>query len=180
MRIEKPAPCNVYLLGFMGCGKSRVGRLVASHLGWSFIDTDACIVEEAGMSIAEIFESRGERGFRSLEAACVERVICLESHVVSLGGGAVIEDENWHRVADNGITIALLYPPEILNMRLKNDIKRPLLMGLEGKERMKRIADLLAVREPVYRKADLVLHFNRNPQAETVSRMILSYLKGRL
>ncbi len=171
---------NVFLLGFMGCGKSRVGRILAEQLGWPFLDTDMSIEAESGMTIAEIFESKGEACFRQLEKACVSRVSRLNSHVIALGGGAVMDPESLKKVRESGVMIMLSYPPEILASRIARDENRPLMKGYKPEERLARIKSLLEKREPVYRTADLVLHFPKEIECEAVAGLIYMYLKGIL
>jgi shikimate kinase len=170
---------NVYLIGFMGCGKTKIGILLARSLRRPFIDTDAVIIEETGLSINEIFESSGEKGFREIERDVIGRISQKDANVVSLGGGSVILPENWDAVSRSGITIALSYPPEILAARLERKKDRPLLKDVAGNERIELIKNMLSVREPFYRRADLVLHINREIAPKAVTNMLLHYLKER-
>src|ERR1041384_1213392 len=102
---------GIYLVGFMGCGKSTVGSALADELGWSFIDLDEEIERREGASIAEIFDQRGEAEFRHIESAALrDRVRNVQSgrpQVVSLGGGAFLPEENFEMVSNNGVTIWL-------------------------------------------------------------------------
>ncbi|MEW6366203.1 MAG: shikimate kinase [Acidobacteriota bacterium] len=166
---------NLYIIGFMGSGKTTVGRLLAERLGRRFIDTDAVIEEGSGMRVAEIFERKGEGQFRRLERKCVESVSMLKECVVSLGGGAVLDDENWQRIAATGSTVYLSYPPEILRARLQTTHDRPLLARDDGRAR---IAELLAVREPLYRRADLVLQFSDEVSPERVVELLIGHIAG--
>ena len=170
---------NIYLMGFMGCGKTKIGILLARSLRRAFIDTDAVIVEETGLSINEIFERSGEKGFREIERDVIGRISRKDAKVVSLGGGSVILPENWDAVSRSGITIALSYPPEILAARLEQKKDRPLLKDVERNERIEFIRNMLSVREPFYRRADLVLHLNREIAPQAVTDMLLHYLKER-
>jgi shikimate kinase len=170
---------NVYLMGFMGCGKTKIGTLLARSLRRPFIDTDAVIVDESGLSINEIFDRSGEQGFREIERDVIGRVSRMEASVVSLGGGAVLFPENWDAVSKSGITIALSYPPEILAARLERKKDRPLLKEADGNQRIELIRNMLSAREPYYRRADLVLHLNREIAPQAVAGMLLHYLKER-
>jgi len=102
---------GIYLVGFMGCGKSTVGSALADELGWSFVDLDEEIERREGASIAEIFDQRGEAEFRHIESAALrDRVRNVQSgrpQVVSLGGGAFLPEENFEMVSNNGVTIWL-------------------------------------------------------------------------
>ena len=130
---------NVYLIGFMGAGKSTVGRDLAARLGWPFRDTDELIEGKAGLSIPEIFAALGEAGFRRLEAEVIREVTGETGLVVALGGGAPLQAGNWHRIKTSGITVYLREEPEALFSRLAENGGRPLLSDHEGKERLRRI-----------------------------------------
>src|SRR5579862_2246913 len=100
---------GIYLVGFMGCGKSTVGRALAEELGWNFCDLDEEIEERASSTISNIFETQGEAAFRALETATLrERVRVVESgrpYVVSLGGGAFLCEENFDLASNHGVTV---------------------------------------------------------------------------
>ncbi len=174
-----PASPNIYLLGFMGCGKTKIGTLLARSLSRPFIDTDAVIVEETGSSINAIFETKGEKGFREIEKDVIARLSRTNASVISLGGGSVLLPENWDAVSGSGITITLSYPPEILAARLERRKDRPLLKDVTGRERLEFIRGMMSVREPYYRRADLVLHLNHEIAPQAVTDMLLHYLKER-
>jgi shikimate kinase len=169
---------HVYLMGFMGSGKTRVGKLLADSLRRPFIDTDAHIVEETGFSINALFEKKGEAGFREIERNVIRCLADTDGCVISLGGGSVIHPENWENIVRSGVTVALSYPPEILAARLERKRDRPLLNGADESRRLDRIRTLLAEREPYYRRADLVLHMNREIGPEAVTDMIRKYLEA--
>jgi shikimate kinase len=170
---------NIYLMGFMGCGKTKIGTLLARSLNRPFVDTDAVIVDETGLSINEIFERSGEKGFREIERDVVVRISRENSKVISLGGGSVILPENWDAISRSGITLTLSYPPEILVARLDRKRDRPILKDVAGNQRIELIRNMLSVREPLYRRADMVLHLNREIAPEAVTEMLLHYLKER-
>jgi shikimate kinase len=120
----------IYLVGFMGCGKSTVGRALADELGWSFVDLDQEIEEREGTTIAQIFDEWGEPAFRSIETdALRNRVHNIQSgrpQVVSLGGGAFHSDENFELVANNGVTVWLDCPFSHIERRVAGETHRPL------------------------------------------------------
>lgn len=178
MPTSKLSHGNIYLIGFMGCGKSRVGKLLSERLGWPFLDTDECIVQEARMTIPEIFEKQGEPAFRKMEKSWVTRVSKLKEHVVSLGGGAILDPVNWENISQSGITVTLSYPPEILASRLAKKTDRPLLNQTTGNERLRRISELMVQREPYYKKADLIIHLNKEVEAERVADALFGFLGG--
>ncbi len=167
---------NVYMTGFMCVGKTKVGKLLAMRLNWKFVDTDACIVKEAGTPIPEIFETRGETAFRALEKACIAEVSRKRHQVISLGGGAVIDPDNWSRITATGITVNLSYPPDIILSRASIKTDRPLLNQGTLEEKLTRIEELLDERRPYYERADLVLHLKHEIKADLVADMIAGYL----
>ncbi len=120
----------IYLVGFMGCGKSTVGRALADELGWSFIDLDHEIEQREGSTIAQIFDERGEPAFRTLETAALRaRVHNVQSgrpQVVSLGGGTFLSEENYELVANNGVTVWLDCPFSHVERRVAGETHRPL------------------------------------------------------
>ena len=178
MPVEKYTRANIYIMGFMGCGKSSVGKLLAQHLNWNFLDTDDWIIRETGLSISEIFEIRGELGFRQLERECISRISKLRNYVIALGGGSVLDPLNWARLSDSGVTVTLEFPAKVIASRLSEDGSRPLLKGLRGKERVLRIKDLLMQRKCFYRKADLVLTFDRDVPSEKIVEDLIDYFTG--
>ncbi len=121
---------GLYLVGFMGCGKSVVGARLADRLGWGFCDIDDDIVNWQGVSIAEIFDTRGEDEFRRIETEAIRRRIKLiqAGHplVVALGGGAFVRPENYDLVENNGVTVWLDCPLSIIRRRLAGTNDRPL------------------------------------------------------
>jgi len=162
---------NIYLIGFMGAGKSVVGRRLSSMLGWPFCDTDEFIERKAGLPVPEIFSRLGEAGFRRLEAEAVREVAGKDGLVVALGGGAPLREETWELIKKSGVTIYLKEAPEVLFLRLSKDAGRPLLSGTEGEARRQRIAELLTEREPRYRKADLVVECRGRPPEEIAAEI---------
>ena len=119
---------NVYLCGFMGCGKTTVGRLLAKHWGWPFVDTDAVIEKQEGFSISELFSRFGEPRFREIEAGVVANVTAHIGQIVALGGGALLDEASRERVVDSGRLIGLSVPANVLYERLRNEwASRPLL-----------------------------------------------------
>lgn len=160
---------NVILLGVMGAGKSTVGWLLAKLIGYGFISLDEWIVEHAGKSVADIFNQDGEGRFRQLEKEAINSLSLIKSHVISVGGGAVVEDENWEKLKEMGTTVWLNPPVEEvarrIYMRPAELEKRPLLSDLvkieEHKKRESllsdRIATLLKQRLPRYKEAELIL-----------------------
>lgn len=138
---------NIVLTGFMGAGKSSVGKKLAERLGMSVVDTDDLIERSAGMKIYDIFAKHGEAYFRELEKKAVAEASKLENHVIITGGGVVLKEENMKNLRRNGIVIYLYTRPEVIYKRIKHETHRPLL---QVKNPMKKITELLEYRAPFY------------------------------
>jgi shikimate kinase len=121
---------GIYLVGFMGCGKSRVGSALADELGWSFYDLDLEIEKAAGVSVSEVFDHRGEAAFRALETeALKKRVYNVRTgipQVIALGGGTFTIQENVELATNHGVTIWLDAPLEVIERRIASETHRPL------------------------------------------------------
>src|SRR5208337_3969707 len=140
---------QIYLLGFMGSGKSTVGELLSRELRWPFIDLDTVIEAGQGVSIREIFERSGEPFFRQLERAALTEVSKIEPAVIALGGGTFAYEHNVELIRETGgATIWLDCPLETLRQRCAGMQNRPLFRDPEALER------LLDLRLPCYRRAD--------------------------
>lgn len=164
---------KVYLTGFMGTGKSEVGKILARKLGWAYVDTDAAVERRAKKPVARIFREDGERAFRRLERAEIARVSRRLRTVAALGGGALLDPENKKRVR-NGVCVRLTCAEPELWRRLKPELsRRPLLAG--GRPALKR---LLRRRRGAYAGADFLVSTTRRGPAET-ARQIIRRLKAR-
>lgn len=120
---------TIFLCGFMGCGKSTIGKILAKKSGCGFCDTDELIVKNQGMTIPEIFSQKGEPYFRMVEAETVKS-LCGKSTVVACGGGAMQNSETAGAVKENGGTIVYLDVPfDVCYERIKNDSNRPIVMN---------------------------------------------------
>jgi shikimate kinase len=139
----------IYLLGFMGSGKSTVGALLARQLGWPFIDLDTTIEAGQGQTIREIFEQAGEPFFRSIEHAALTEASKIEPGVIALGGGTFVQAPNLQLIADSGgVTVWLDSPSEDLLRRCQGMDNRPLFRDDES------FRQLLQRRLPYYRQAE--------------------------
>ncbi len=142
---------NIVLTGFMGAGKSTVGRIIARALGMRFVDLDEEIEKKAGMSIPEIFSKYGEEHFRDIESEIIKEVSSLSNAVIVTGGGAVIREENRKMLRENGVIVYLHVEPEEAFRRLKDDTSRPLL---RVENPLQRIKELMDKRKEFYRDND--------------------------
>lgn len=158
---------NIYMLGFMATGKSKVGRIIAKRLGWSFLDTDTEIETIAGCTIAEIFAQHGEAHFRKLENQVINKICNLKAYVVSLGGGAVVDKENWEKISQTGVTIRLQASPQVVYARTADEVDRPLLAVMNEKKKLEHIKAMMQVREPYYALADF--HFTSTDEVSPES-----------
>lgn len=142
---------NIVIVGFMGTGKTVVAKILARKLGREFLELDAVIEKNEGMSIRDIFEKKGEPYFRKLEKDVVKKASARESLVISAGGGAIIDEENLNNLRKNSIIICLEASSDVILKRTKGNVCRPLLNVPDPK---KRIEELLRERAPYYKKAD--------------------------
>ena len=148
---------NLFLTGFMGSGKTTVGRLLAKKMNYSFVDIDCFIENRYHKTINKIFEEKGEAGFREIEHKVLMEIINYENVVVSSGGGLPCFFDNMDLMNQNGITIYLREDNDDLIKRLNfNKDNRPLIKGKNQKELQDFIETKLREREPFYNRAKLV------------------------
>lgn len=147
---------NIILIGYMGSGKSTVGRKAAKAVEYSFLDTDAIIEKEEGMTISKIFEDKGEPYFREMETETIRRLIAEpKGNIIATGGGLPMKEGNAELLKELGTVVYLKAETDTLVKRLSGDTARPLLQNGDLREK---IETMLAIRGPVYEKcADVVL-----------------------
>jgi shikimate kinase len=167
----------VLLSGLMGSGKSRVGRALASRLGWDFVDTDELVEKATGMKIAEIFAREGEAAFRAHERAALAGLPTRRC-VVALGGGAVVAAENRALLAAKGTLVWLDAEPETLVERIGDARERPLLADLDRAGRIARLAALRAERHAAYAQAPIRVVTDGRAVGE-VAELVLRALADR-
>lgn len=143
---------NIILIGFMGCGKTSVGKRLSETLGCAFLDTDELIEEAQKRSIREIFDTDGEMAFRAMETDCLKDLRMKEQNgfVLSVGGGLPMREENRVLLKQLGDVILLQVSPDVVYQRLKNDRTRPLLQDRNPRGR---ILDLMSARKKCYEDA---------------------------
>lgn len=145
---------NIVLTGFMGTGKTSVGKRLAKELNLKFVDTDDLIEKEAGASIKEIFAKFGEGYFRRLESKVINEISSHTDMVISTGGGAVVNLLNLEALKKSSIIISLTASIDTILLRIGNGDERPLISQGDAKEA---VSNLLKVREPFYKKADFII-----------------------
>ncbi|MCR4946008.1 MAG: type I 3-dehydroquinate dehydratase [Lachnospiraceae bacterium] len=141
---------NIYLVGFMGVGKTTISMALQELTGRTVVDTDALIVKRVGMSIPEIFAQKGESFFRQTETQILEELSVESKLIVSCGGGAVLSECNRRLMRKGGRVALITATPEVILERVKNDNNRPLLVG---RKTVEGISELLEQRRPNYEKA---------------------------
>lgn len=163
---------NIILTGFMGTGKTSVGKIVASKLAFKFVDMDELIEKTTGMKISEIFEKFGEPRFRDLESEIVKLLTKKRGQVISTGGGVVLREENIFNFKKSGVIFCLKASEKTIFERLRNCKNRPLLQVENLKER---ITELLKQRTPFYEKADLMIDTEGLTPQEVADKIIREY-----
>lgn len=163
---------NLFLIGFMGCGKSTMARLLAEQTGAELIEMDETIEAEAGMSINEIFDQYGESHFRDLESELVLRITEKGGAVVSCGGGAILRPENVENMKQNGRIIYLSAQPETIYKRVCHSTTRPLL---NGNMNVEYITSLMEKRLPRYlAAADKTIVVDEKEKQEILEEILLT------
>lgn len=160
---------NIALIGFMGTGKTSVGRLVAEQLRFDYLDTDEMIQSATGKTIAEIFSRDGEAAFRALEEKVVEEISTRSKSVISTGGGLPVNPKNLARLKSHALVVCLWASPEKIWERVKNQSHRPLL---HDESPQKKIRELLAARKPFYKKADVLLNTELRSLREVAQQVV--------
>lgn len=138
---------NIILIGFMGSGKSTVGRMLAQRLRFHFIDTDRLLEERSRMAIKDLFAKHGEVFFRDRETATLESLHGIRRHVLATGGGIVTRPENAPILRSLGWVVQLSADPDELYARVAKSTNRPLLQTENPRER---VHEMLALRQPMY------------------------------
>ena len=160
---------NIYLVGFMGTGKTATGRALAKSLKRDFIDMDDLIVEREGMPVADIFKIKGESYFRSAEKDIVAELSKRDGLVVACGGGAFVDPDNIRLMRSSGIVICLTSSPEMILKRTQNFTHRPLL---NVEDPLARIKELLDKRMPFYSQAHHIIDCDKLSVEESVSEVL--------
>ena len=164
-----------FLIGYMGCGKSTLGRRLSRRLGIPFVDTDALVEQLEGASVADVFRYEGEQRFRELEREALEQAMAANSAaVISTGGGLPVWRDNMERMNAAGCTVYLRRSPENIAGRLSpyGRQKRPRLRGLDDAQLVAFMRRDMAEREPFYGRASLVIECDGCSDDEVVERIV--------
>jgi len=166
---------NIFLVGMMGAGKTTVGRALATRMKREFVDTDRLLVDRTGVAVATVFEIEGEEGFRRRESAVLREVCEADARVVATGGGIVLSEENRRVMREAGTVVYLRTRLESLWERTRHDTARPLLATPNPRERL---AELLKLREPLYREAAHIIVESGPQSAATLVNRVLAALRA--
>ncbi|MCW2277307.1 shikimate kinase [Heliophilum fasciatum] len=176
--LQKQQECssgNVVLIGFMGTGKSSVGRRLAARLGFRYLDTDQEIERVTGMSIVEIFTHHGEARFRAEEHEMAKTLGALRGQVVATGGGIVLNPDNLTVLREQGLIIALTARPDVVWQRVAHRTHRPLI---NQSITVEEIAAMMERRMPYYQSADVTIDTSDKTVREIVDQLV-DYLRRR-
>jgi shikimate kinase len=165
-------PRNIALIGFMGTGKSSVGRMLARDLDFEFLDTDEWIEEHAGKTISRIFAEEGEPAFRDLEGQVVTELASRSRLVIATGGGLGANPAHLAALREHALVVCLWASPESIWQRVRTQSHRPLLRDPDP---LQKIRVLLAQREPVYRQADVLLNTEMRSVREIVQHVLHAF-----
>jgi shikimate kinase len=160
---------NLALIGFMGTGKTSVGRLVADSLHFDYLDTDEMIQSATGKTVTDIFKNDGEKNFRALEEKVVEELSTRSKTVIATGGGLPTNLKNLASLKTHALVVCLWASPEKIWERVKNQSHRPLL---HDENPQAKIRELLAAREPFYKQADVLLNTELRSVREVAQQIV--------
>jgi len=170
---------RIFLTGYMGCGKSTIGRKVAALMGIHFIDLDKYIEERNFKSVPDIFAQEGEASFREKERLALHEVSQFEDIVIGTGGGAPCYFDNMQKMNEAGITIYLAPDNETLSFRLlKSKTIRPLIAGKSKEELIEFIESALEKRAPFYEQSKIIIRGKNDVQPEEVLKLVNDYLNS--
>jgi shikimate kinase len=163
---------NLALIGFMGTGKTTVGKLVAEQLKLDFLDTDELIQSRTGRTIADIFAKEGEATFRALERQLVDELSRRTKTLISTGGGLPTNQENLDKLKTHALVVCLWSSPEKIWERVRHQSHRPLL---QDPNPQKKIRELLAARKPFYKQADVLVNTDIRSLREVTQQVALQF-----
>ena len=166
---------NIIITGFMGTGKTTVGKLLATKLGYDFVDTDELIVARSGQTVEEIFQEKGEEAFREMEAAVATELGGKEGLVIATGGSMMLDPANAAALSKGGRVFCLVAGPEEILERLAHDpeIRRPLL---DGPDPMARVVEIMREREEGYACFPQLVTSGKSP--EELTNLLLELIQS--
>lgn len=164
---------RIFLIGYMGSGKTYMGKMLAQQLDYVFVDMDALIEKKYHKAVSQIFDEMGEDKFREIERECLHEVADFEKTVISTGGGAPCFSDNMDYMNSHGFTVYLKLSPEQLVTRLESSRagKRPLLGNRKGEDLRLFIEEGLVAREPFYSQAQLIVSGTDEEMMKQVARI---------
>jgi len=165
---------NIYLVGFMGTGKTVVGENLAKRLAREFVEMDAVIAEREGKKIVDIFDKKGEAYFRKLEKKLLKELCIKDNLIISCGGGLICDKENLKRLKETGIVFALTASPLVIYERTKKHLHRPILNVNDPQAKIK---ELLDKRTPYYKQAQYSIN-TENVLPEEIAAKIVTILNN--
>lgn len=171
MEGERPMR-NLALVGFMGTGKSSVGRLAAQRLGFAFVDSDGLIEKRCNQKVADLFAERGETWFREFERSLVQEFESYHSTVFSTGGGLSANENNLASLKRHALVICLWASPETIYQRVRRNTRRPLLLEPDPLAKIRR---LLSERERFYRQADILINTEWRYAGQVAEQVVHQY-----
>ena len=169
----------IFITGYMGSGKTTLGRILAEKTGSRFIDMDEFFEDLSGYSVEEFFSLFGEDSFREKERDLLHLILDEKDAVISTGGGTPCHFDNLERMKEAGRTVYLRCPPSVLWRRLLDSAhQRPLLKSVASSELLRFITDHLSAREKYYLRSQTIIDTGEN-QAEEIAEIILSEMQGQ-
>lgn len=169
MSPQRKQPKNIFLVGFMGAGKTTVGRILARKLGYRYCDADKVIETKAGKTVSDIFSAFGEEYFRDLESETLYSLAGKTKQVIATGGGAVVREENREAMKKGGVTIYLKAPMSVIWERVRHSKTRPLL---NVDDPFDAAEELLRKRAPFYETADITIDTENLTPEEAASEIM--------
>ena len=166
---------NIVLVGFMGTGKTSIGRRISSQLRMRYVDTDEIVERDNRRRISDIFAEDGEAVFRELESEAVRKVSKLHNHVISTGGGVVLKEANMTELKRNGVIFCLTATAEEIYKRVGHQIHRPLL---QDPDPLAKIQSMLADRRPYYAKSDHMISTTGRSFGEIITHIKRTFRKS--
>lgn len=165
---------RLYLIGYMGCGKSTIGRKIARFAALRFVDTDSMIEQREGAKVADIINIQGEEYFRAVEHSVLEDTVAEDDVVISTGGGLPMWQDNMERIKQLGLSVYLRRSAQNIISRLSpyGRQKRPKFRGLNDEELLAFMLTHMAEREPTYMKADVVIDCDHLSDNEIIDLII--------